>query len=698
MRFLLTLLSAMLALFLALSSIAFVAGFSPPPPRPPASPALDSSLLALADVGAQTADLANDRAVAEALGVWAGPDALRVIVEAGSLSPEELPPGSVLEVSVPGLYQVRVPRHQLVALAQLGQVKTVRPPLPHWPDSVTEGASPAGMYPWIASSWKGAGVKVAIVDQGFKGWQNLVSKDELPGVSVNNFRKDGQFETSSHGAAVAEIVYDMAPEAQLYLLAFSTEVELADAVNYARNQGVRVIVQSISWFNTGPGNGTGVIADIVRSASQSGIFWVNSAGNQAQMHYRSMFNGGSNDLHDFVPGVETNSVSASAGSVVCGYLNWDSWPTTTDDYDLYLYRNGNWVARSVGQQTGSQSPTEALCYAVPTTGDYDFVIQRYNARPRVLQLFTTQKLDYVTPAGSIAQPADATDTFSVGAVFWQEPFGSEEFTSQGPTSDGRIKPDLVAYDGVSTATYGDSNGRPYLSGGSGFFGTSAAAPHVGGAAAVLLSRYPSWSATAVRDFLTFGASDLGSLGQDNVFGWGRLFLPFDPPTATPTASATPTSTATSTPTRTPTRSPTPTRTPTATRTPPPTRTPTRIPTLTPTPTSTSTPPSPWLSVQPDVLRVVSAAPQVLTVQWGSHVATGDLRLELVGPVTWNGNGKLRLLPLTASSGSYSDLIVADTGSVVPGSPFTVTVSTLAQVVTRSGQIGRGLYLPLLLSQ
>lgn len=711
MRFLFTLLSAMLALFLSLSSTAFGAGLAFPP-RPPASPALDGSLVALASASPQAADLADTRAAAEALGIWAGPDALRVIVEAGHLSSDELPPGSVLEDSVrlsvhSRLYQVRVPRGQLVALAQLPDVYTVRPPLPHWPDVVTEGVSPAGLYPWIASGWTGAGVKVAIVDQGFQGWQNLVNKGELPGVSVSNFRTDGQFETSSHGAAVAEIVYDMAPGAQLYLLAFSTEVELANAVNYARNQGVRVIVQSISWFNTGPGDGTGAIADIVRSASQSGILWVNSAGNQAQMHYRGMFNGNGNDLHDFVPGVETNSVFATSGSVVCGYLNWDSWPATADDYDLFLYRNGSAVASSQRAQTGSESPTESICYTAPTTGDYDFVIQRYNAQPRMLQLFTTQTLNYRMPAGSIAQPADAAEALSVGAVFWKEPYASEVFTSQGPTSDGRIKPDLVAYDGVSTATFGLSNERPYLSGGSGFFGTSAAAPHVGGAAAVLLSRYPAWPATAVRDFLTFGAVDLGGQGPDNTFGWGRLFLPFDSPTATPTASVTPTLTPTPTPTRTPTRSPTATVTPTATRTPTPTRTPTRTATVTPTatfvvptatPTPTSTPLSPWLAIQPDVLRVVSAAPQALTVHWGSHAATGDLRLELAGPVNWSGDGKLRMLPLTASGGSYSDLIVAETASIAPGSPFTLTVSTQATVVTQSGQIGRGLYLPLLLSQ
>jgi subtilisin family serine protease len=87
--------------------------------------------------------------------------------------------------------------------------------------------------------------------------------------------------------------------------------------------------------------------------------------------------------------------------------------------------------------------------------------------------------------------------------------------------DGRLKPDLVAASGVSTVTLGASA----------FLGSSAAAPHVAGAAALVVDaarrrRHPE-DATAV---LVTGAADLGVAGPDVQFGWGeaRLGAPPDP--------------------------------------------------------------------------------------------------------------------------------------------------------------------------
>jgi hypothetical protein len=90
--------------------------------------------------------------------------------------------------------------------------------------------------------------------------------------------------------------------------------------------------------------------------------------------------------------------------------------------------------------------------------------------------------------------------------------------------DGRIKPDLVAHDAVSTATYGASNGQDYLNGGTGFFGTSASAPHVAGAAALVKQSYPFYEPSDIQGFLEGRAFDLGDTGKDNLFGSGRLHL------------------------------------------------------------------------------------------------------------------------------------------------------------------------------
>ena len=67
-------------------------------------------------------------------------------------------------------------------------------------------------------------------------------------------------------------------------------------------------------------------------------------------------------------------------------------------------------------------------------------------------------------------------------------------------------------DGVSGYTLGESS----------FFGTSAAAPHVAGAAALILSIDPDLSPDELQSFFESKAVDMGVVGKDNIYGWGRL--------------------------------------------------------------------------------------------------------------------------------------------------------------------------------
>jgi hypothetical protein len=59
----------------------------------------------------------------------------------------------------------------------------------------------------------------------------------------------------------------------------------------------------------------------------------------------------------------------------------------------------------------------------------------------------------------------------------------------------------------------------------GFYGTSASAPHVAGAAALVWSAHPDWSVEMVRHFLEDNAIDRGGIGKDDVYGYGQLYLP-----------------------------------------------------------------------------------------------------------------------------------------------------------------------------
>jgi subtilisin family serine protease len=84
----------------------------------------------------------------------------------------------------------------------------------------------------------------------------------------------------------------------------------------------------------------------------------------------------------------------------------------------------------------------------------------------------------------------------------------------GGGSQGLIKPDVVAYTNVLTTT----NDGEYLT----FAGTSAAAPHLGGAYALLLSASPGALPRQISQALQRTAIDMGTPGKDSAYGAGRI--------------------------------------------------------------------------------------------------------------------------------------------------------------------------------
>ena len=107
---------------------------------------------------------------------------------------------------------------------------------------------------------------------------------------------------------------------------------------------------------------------------------------------------------------------------------------------------------------------------------------------------------------SITDPGNAGGVITVGATHRHQPhtYGVSYFSSRGPTGDGRCKPDLVAP--------GEKITGPVPGGGlKSLDGTSMAAPHVSGAAALILARHPELigQPAAIKQLLCSTATDLG---------------------------------------------------------------------------------------------------------------------------------------------------------------------------------------------
>ena len=386
--------------------------------------------------------------------------------------------GVIVEKTYRNLVQVKVKVEDVEKLVKNDFIKRIKTPTVAYPDVVSEGVEVIGADTLHALSITGEGVKVAVLDGGFLGYDALRGTELPASLVTQSFHVGGIEAGGSHGTACAEIVHDVAPSASLYLVNFDSSIGFYQAMDWLIDQDVDVISFSISFFNAGPGDGTGGICDKVNEAADSGILFVKSAGNYAERHYEGSFvDNNVNYWHDFETGVEAIPIYAYVGETVNLYLSWSaSWPTY-EDYDLYLSNSSDDVAWSLNPQGSSGlNPVESISYDVVTEGwHYVWVYDYSTSASWELELFSTTHYfsNYRVPSSSIAIPSDAIGAFTVGATDWFDD-SLESFSSRGPTNDGRIKPDVTAPDGVSNSVINP------------FYGTSASTPHTAGAAALLL--------------------------------------------------------------------------------------------------------------------------------------------------------------------------------------------------------------------
>jgi len=402
----------------------------------------------------------------------------------------------------------------------------VRVSLPEKPKTyavISEGLPLMRIPAWHGDGLTGQGVKIAVIDIGFQGFEALLGT-ELPAVvQASAFGQDVEIHGSNgHGTACAEIVYDAAPGAEYYLINYGSTLDLAEAVDWLIQEGVHIVSFSVGYYGE-PDDGTGLVSLIVGNARDNGILWVSAAGNDGQRHWSGPWkDDDGNHFIDFAPGDESMSlVGIQPGETIKAYLKWDDpWNASANDYDLYLYHQGNLVAKSerVQDGTGEAPPLEIISYPVQTMGIYElFVYEKDSSRPARFHLYVPgYGLERWVTEESIVSPGVSPDVMTVGAYSAQPSVHLEPYSSRGPTKDGRVKPDILAPSRVATATY-----SPDL-----FPGTSASAPHAAGAAALVKELHPHYGPQHIQEFLESRAIDLGATGKEIDHGAGLISVGF----------------------------------------------------------------------------------------------------------------------------------------------------------------------------
>jgi subtilisin family serine protease len=440
--------------------------------------------------------------------------------------------GARVESTSRSWVRVSVPISRLPSLVNHPDVAAVvEPAIPHIDVAdglglrVSEAVAITGADEWQQSGWRGAGVRVAIIDLGFAGFTAARTAGELPSNTIGvDFTNTGLQTGTSHGTGVAEHVADMAPAAQLYLLKVGDQLDLQNAVDYLRANSIRIANHSVGWVNASYYDGTGFFSNLIdHSRNVDGVFWVISAGNSAKRHWRGTWTDNDGDgWLEFVNGDEGLGIT-SASARPCIYLNWNQYGNSVTNLDLVVRRsNGTQVAASTAAQGGTRRPAESLCFNyVSADAPYTIAVKRVSGTTTGLDMTIHSfhnDLEHKVAASAFMDPAAAHGAFTVGAVnqsAWnQSNPATEPFSSRGPTNDGRIKPDLTGPDGTTSLTYGTR----------GAYGTSFSSPTVAGAAALILSRDVTLTADELEDALRFSARDVGTQGNDSTYGSGLLEL------------------------------------------------------------------------------------------------------------------------------------------------------------------------------
>ncbi len=363
---------------------------------------------------------------------------------------------------------------------------------------------------------------------------------------------------SDEGRALMHVVRDVAPGAELLFLSGANGyASTANGIlRLANEYDVDIIVDDAKALSA-PFFQRGAITQAAEQAVRQGVVYITAAGNSARLSYESGYRQAVNlnlnlNAHDFDPGPATDiyqRFTLPEGAGISLMLQWDApafsvTGTLGSDSDLDIYllngRDASILAESTYGNMG-RDPIEFLEFFNPEGSgqtEFDLMITKVTGRsPSLMKYilfnrFDGEFLEYATDSSSLFGHANSEKVITVGAGNYRETpaFGATEpllefFSSAGGTpwlfdqTGARVphrqvpeKPNLIAPDNVNTPFFEgedtDGDGQPN------FRGTSAAAPHAAGVAALMLETNPELKPQDIMNIMELTAVDVTMRNND----------------------------------------------------------------------------------------------------------------------------------------------------------------------------------------
>jgi hypothetical protein len=421
----------------------------------------------------------------------------------------------------------------------------------------------------------GTGVMVGTISDSYdclEGAVNGISSGDLPAPALIIEEGPCIWSATDEGRAMMEVISDIAPGARhAFATAHHGQANFAKNILALAGAGATVINDDITYLYE-PFYQDGIIAQAVNQVKARGVAYFSAVGNDARQAYeapfrptgefRDVFGQGLQEMHDFdpLPGPEHVDTCMEYTLPQGDYVTWiyqpffsvSGPPGSESDMNIVIYEPGceESLSGAISGNVGGD-PLEDFQQADLVRDKFGLRLFHaagpYPGRMKVVVTAasgTTTGLrfdEYATNTGAAWGHSGAQGAMAVGAAKYQSPTRIEPYSSAGgspilfdidgnrlATPEVRQNPDIIAPTGVDTTFWSGSfnhDGTVRLvdtdnTGFPNFGGTSAAAPHAAGVAALMKDLVPSATPDAIYGAMKFTAVDMddpGTRGFDKGF-------------------------------------------------------------------------------------------------------------------------------------------------------------------------------------